>query len=108
MLINDLRKTSAYKICGYMFYLYIMGTLLYGLIWNRPELLLLFFFMSGFVVIPFVLFPVFVILTIIGIATRKKFSEAKYNIPADIGYILTILLFITALVFGISEYLRIH
>ena len=94
MIVNDIRKTLAYKICGYIFYFYVAAAFLYGLIWHKTGLFLLYIVMSGFVIIPFILLPILIILTIIGFITRNNYTNSSFSIFADIGYILTLLLFI--------------
>ena len=91
MSINDIRKTLAYKICGYIFYLCLVGIIIYGSIWV-PKFFIFFIVASGVVIIPRVLLPILIILTIMGYYTREKFKNSSFNIIADVGNVSILLL----------------
>lgn len=99
--MENLRKTLAYKICGYSF---IVIELLAVIIassdssWSNFGVWVVGFGIPFFI-LPFVISPIFLISIIIAVKTKDKFIQAKTNIGADIGFILMGLLLIACYVF---------
>ena len=96
-LLDNFRRTSAYKICGYSFYfLLLLFILALFAILSLPwgNLFSIFFVVFA----PIVTCPVFIILTIIGLIMNNKSKKKDFNHLADFGYICMTFLFVFALV----------
>lgn len=99
--MKELRKTLAYKFCGYSFIIIELLAIIVSCSpssWSNFGLYVVFFCIP-FIVLPFVIAPIFLISTVIAIKTKDKFMQAKTNVGADIGFVLMALLLISCFIF---------
>lgn len=86
-----MRKTLAYKICGYLGILLIAFIIISLIIYvNGDGWFQTAFAICGIVLaglIPITILPMYLILTIMAYNTRQKFTNSQPQILADIGYI---------------------
>ncbi len=95
--MDNFRKTLAYKICGYSFFVLIVVIIfcvLYVMsgvaMWHDIVLMLLG--LGILVVAPPVILLLLIILSIIAFLTQKKYAGAKHSILADIGYVCMLII----------------
>ncbi len=95
--MDNFRKTIAYKICGYSFFVLVAVTVfcvLYVMsgvaMWHDIVLMVLGF--GILVVVPPVILLLLIILSIIASVTQKKYAGAKHSILADIGYVCMLII----------------
>ena len=104
-MLENFRKTLAYKICGYltlsMIFLFIATFVFIYATTNHASMFYgLEFFMMGimiFVILPYIALPILIFLSIIGILTKNKYENGKTNLIADIGYIIMCILFFVSM-----------
>ena len=94
--MENLRKTLAYKICGYIFYILILIALMCAvdstqnaLMWKQLVFVSLFF--RNLLFIPIVILPVFFVLLIL---INEKSENKEFSAIADIAFFITIALFV--------------
>lgn len=109
--MENIRKTLAYKIGGYigLILLILILLILPGAVnivisgngWDILAIIVILCAAVGY--LPIVILPIFIILTTIAIKTRKNYINKKTQIVADIGYImLCIITFIFILLLPIT------
>lgn len=100
--MKNFRKTLAYKICGYFAIIILIVTfsallLVFCSVTMWQSLILTGVALWLFQIIPYIVLPIFILLSIIGLLTQKRYDNKKNNIIADIGYTIMCLLFLISL-----------
>ncbi len=95
--MDNFRKTLAYKICGYSFFVLIVVIIfcvLYVMsgvaMWHDIVLMLLG--LRILAVAPPIILLLLIILSFIAFLTQKKYADAKHSILADIGYVCMLII----------------
>lgn len=91
--MKHFRKTLPYKVCGYFSLIFIAIVFVCTLVaiskvtmWQ--DLVLVYISLAIFVIMPYILLPVFLILSVIGLLTKNKYINKQPSVIADIGYII--------------------
>lgn len=95
--MDNFRKTLAYKICGYSFFVLILIAIIFTFIvmhnvtmWQ--SILLIGITIRLAIILSKIIILLFIILSIISFVTQNKFSNAKKSVLADIGYICMLII----------------
>lgn len=113
-MLENLRKTRAYRFCGYSFYYLLALLLVYFIVTGiyfsfyshdldgMDSFFCILYVLLGLVVHGFIILLILLISSIIAIRTKDKYSESKISKVADIGYCLmlpSVPVFISTLIY---------